>query len=173
MRIFTKPNVLFVVLSFLRLNNSFYKIIWNMENKFSLNQENLSREILSSLVNAEKNALRIRRYGNLLLLVSIITSAATTLVTAITAARGPIVGEGSSGWKVSCVIAAAFGFATTICVGANQGLRFSDRGSRANECAGRLRSLDISMKTGSKNWDHISKEYEDIISKYAEEIRAI
>jgi len=142
-----------------------------METKILTDHSGLINDIRSSLVNAEKNAIRIHRSGTWLLIVSIVTSAATTLVTAITAARGPIIGDGPSGWKVSCVIAAAFGFATTVCVGANQGFRFSDRGSRANECAGRLRSLDISIKTRSKNWDLITKEYEEIVSKFPEEIR--
>lgn len=142
-----------------------------METKIVTEHYELVNDIHSSLANAEKNASKIRRYGTWLLIISIITSAATTLVTAITAARGPIIGEGPSGWKVSCVIAAAFGFATTVCVGANQGFRFSDRGSRANECAGRLRALNVSIKTGSKNWDLITKEYEEIVSKFPEEIR--
>ncbi|MBM3436856.1 MAG: hypothetical protein FJY07_11640 [Bacteroidetes bacterium] len=142
-----------------------------METKITTDHFELVNDIRSSLANAEKNAIKIRKFNAWLLIISIVTSAATTLVTAITAARGPIVGEGPSGWKVSCLIAAAFGFATTVCVGANQGFRFSDRGSRANECAGRLRSLDISIKTGTKNWDLITKEYEEIVSKFPEEIR--
>jgi hypothetical protein len=142
-----------------------------MDDKITIDHEALKNDIHASLTNAERNAIRIRKMSTWLLIISILTSAATTLVSAVTAARGPIIGEGPSGWKISCVIAATFGFATTVCVGANQGFRFSDRGSRANECAGKLKSLDISIKTGNKNWEMITREYEDIVSKYPEEVR--
>ena len=93
------------------------------------------------------------------------------MVSAVTAAGGPVIGEGPTGWKISCVIAAIFGFATTVCVGLNQGLGLGQRVSRSNACAGRLKSLDVSLKTGRADWDEISSEYEKIVKDFAEEIR--
>lgn len=90
---------------------------------------------------------------------------------AITAAQGPIIGEGPPGWRISCIIAAVFGFATTVCVGLNQQLKLSDRLSKGNECAGRLRALDVAVATDSRDWDEVATEYQEIVRLYPEPIR--
>jgi hypothetical protein len=135
------------------------------------NKDNLKQYIQESLQNAELNASRSRRFNSFLLITSILTASATTMVTAVTAATGPIIGEGTEGWKISCIIAAALGFVTTVCVGINQAFSFAQRLSRLNECAGRLRALEVSMKTGRAHWDDIATEYAAIVRDFTEEIR--
>ena len=138
-----------------------------MNDESSIDREALTREIRTSLQNTESNLARYRKTNSLLLITSIITAAATTLVTTLAAAGGLVIGN----WKISCVVAAIFGFATTVCVGINQGLGYSQRLSRTNECAGRLKSLDVSIKTGRSNWENIAIEYEEIVKDFATEIR--
>lgn len=134
--------------------------------------QKLPRQIRESLHNAEANAARMQTTNTWLMVISIITSAGTTMVTAITAARGPMMGEGPGGWKLSCIIAAALGFATTVCVALNQQFRIADRLSKANECAGRLKSLIVSIGTGTRPFEDIAVEYEEIVKTYPAPIRA-
>ena len=129
-----------------------------MAQKPTKNRAAFARRVKASLRKAEDYASRLQRTSTRLLASSIVSSAATTLVTAITAAQGPIVGEGPTGWRISCIIAAVFGFATTLFVGLNQQLKISDRLSQGNECASRLKALDVAIATGSRSWDAIAKE---------------
>ena len=132
----------------------------------------LTHDIHESLKNAEFKASRSRKFNSILLVTSSITAATSTLIAGITAANGPVIGEGTSGWVISCIIAAVFGFVTTVCIGVNQGFGFAERLSRTNECAGRLKSLEVSIKTGRANWNDVASEYEQIIREFTEEIRA-
>lgn len=143
-----------------------------MSEKSKGDNDELAKGIRESLKNAEANALRIKKRSSRLLFASIITSAASTLVAAIAAAQGPVVGEGIPGWRQTCILAAVFSFATTVCVGLNQQFSMNDRVSKTNECAGRLKSLDVSIATGSRSWEEIGKEYESIVEEFPEEIRA-
>ena len=101
-------------------------------------------------------------------MTSIVSSAITTLVAGFTAAQGPLIGQEESGWRLACTVAATFGFVSAVCVGLNQQLKISDRLSANKECLGRLKSLDVSMATGSRNREEISKEYEEIVRLYPE-----
>ena len=134
-------------------------------------REALKRLIENSLRTAEMKATRSRSASTWLLVTRVVTAAATTLVSAVTAASGPVVGEGPTGWKISCAIAAFLGFATTVCISLNQVLGLGQRVSRANACAGRLQSLDVSLKTSHSDWDKVSSEYETILRDFPEEIR--
>lgn len=132
----------------------------------------LTSGIRESLANAESKATSLKTRSSWLLFVSIVTSAASTFVAAFAVAQGPVVGEGIPGWRTTCIITALFSFATTVCVGLNQQFGMSDRVSKANECAGKLKSLDVAIATGSRDWEDIGKEYEAIVKEYPEEIRA-
>ena len=121
-----------------------------------------------SLQFARANTSKLRKLHTGFLIASIVSSSATTLVAAITAAQGPIIGEGPEGWKISCIIAAFFGFTATICVGLNQQLKVSDRLSKSNQCLGRLQSLDVATDIGSRNTNEIMKEFEELVKVYPE-----
>lgn len=143
-----------------------------MSTQSEKNNDTLSKGIRESLENAEKNAQSMKKKSSWLLFSSIITSAASTLVAAFAVAQGPVVGEGIPGWRTTCTIAAILSFATTVSVGLNQQFGMNDRVVKANECAGKLKSLDVSIATGSRNWEEIGTEYEAIVREYPEEIRA-
>lgn len=66
---------------------------------------------------------------------SIVFLAASTLVAAITSAVGPVVGEGVSGWRLACAVAAVFGFVTTLTTGLSQQFQIPDRLAKVNERA--------------------------------------
>lgn len=142
-----------------------------MSTELPPDHDELKREIRKSLEHAEANAAHLKKTNTRLLIASIVTSAATTLVTAVAAASGPVVGDGTAGWQVSCAIAAVFGFATTVCVSLNQQLRLADRLSKANESGGRLKSLVVAMSAGSRDRDDIATEYAEIVRDYPEPLR--
>jgi len=95
-------------------------------------------------------------------------SGASTLVAGITSTGGPIIGSGIEGWRLACIVTAVFGFTSTISTGAIQQLESTDRLSKGKECLSKLRSLDLGITTGKKNWEEIIKEYEDLAITYPE-----
>jgi hypothetical protein len=123
--------------------------------------------VKDSLQKAQGHASSLRKNNGRLLVAGIVSSAATTLVAGFTAAQGPVVGgDGVAGWRLACIVAAVFGFVSTVCTGLSQQMKFSDRLSQGNQCVGRLRSLDVAITTGSRGWDEIAREYEDIAKTY-------
>ena len=128
----------------------------------------LGQRVTASLRKAEKIASGLRKANTRLLIAGIASSAASTLVAGITAAQGPVIGQGTEGWRVACIVAAVFAFASTISTGLVQQLRIGDRLSEGMQGVGRLRSLDVTITTGSQSWKEIIKEYEEITKTYPE-----
>ncbi len=86
----------------------------------------LTQRVKASLQKAEKIISGQRKANTRLVVTGMTNSAASTLVAGITAAQGPIVGEGIEGWRIACIVAAVFGFASTISTGLSQQLKIRD-----------------------------------------------
>jgi hypothetical protein len=127
-----------------------------------------ARRVKDSLVRARRYAERLRKINTRLLIAGVVTSAAATLVAGLTAATGPLVGEGIPGWRLACIVAAGFGFVSTLAVGVHQQLGVSDRLANGHQCLARLTFLDLAIDTGSRDWDDITKEYEAIVTSFPE-----
>jgi ABC-type uncharacterized transport system substrate-binding protein len=132
------------------------------------NRDALTQSVKKSLKKAEEIISGRKKTNTGLLVAAMTTSAASTLVAGITAAQGPVIGTGIEGWRVACIIAAVFGFASTVSTGLSQQLKVNDRVAEGNQCASKLRSLDVGITTGSRNWEEIVKEYEEIAKSYPE-----
>jgi hypothetical protein len=130
----------------------------------------LAKLVSDSLQKAQRQVSGLRNTNTRLMSVNIVSSTSATLVAGLTAARGPIVGTGPEGWRISCIVAAIFAFISTICIGFIQQHKFEERLMMGNQCVGRLRELDLSIATGSHSWDEITKEYSDIVKTYPEQI---
>jgi hypothetical protein len=128
----------------------------------------LANNIRTSLIKAEKLITSKRKANNRLLITGITSSAASTLVAGVTAAGGPIIGTGTEGWRIACIIAAFFGFTSTITTGIGQQMRESNQLSKGNECIGKLKSLDVAITAGSRDWEEIVNEFEDLVKIYPE-----
>jgi hypothetical protein len=128
----------------------------------------LAQRVEASLQKAEGIVSGLRKANTRLLVAGMASSAAATLVAGITAAQGPVVGTGIEGWRVACIVAAVFAAASTVSTGLNQQLKISDRLAKGTQCVGRLKSLDIVIATGSRGWEEIVKEYEEIAKTYPE-----
>ncbi len=126
----------------------------------------LTERVRDSTRKAERVVADLRKTDMRLTTTTIVSSAASTLVAGITAAAGPLVGEGPEGWRVACIFAAILAFVSTVGTGISQGQKISDRLSEGNQCVGRLRYLDVTITTGSRSWEEVAQEYEEIAKTY-------
>jgi len=127
-----------------------------------------AQTVKESLRKAEESTSGLRKANSRLLVTSIVSSAATALVAGGTALTGPVVGEGIPGWRFACTVAAILAFTSTVCTALTQQLRIGDRLTEGNQCVGRLRSLDLTIITGGRSWEEITKEYAEIAKTYPE-----
>jgi hypothetical protein len=141
-----------------------------MNQEVSLDRDTLRQRIDTSLRRAEAYTGGLRKTNTRLLVSGVTSSGLAALVTGVTAAAGPIVGEGIPGWRLACIVGAVFAFAGSLLVGLNQQLKVGDRLTEGSQCLGRLRFLEVSMATGSRDWDEIVEEYEAIVTAYPEVI---
>lgn len=135
-----------------------------METKDTL----LTSRVQTSLRKAEAHVSRVRKTTTRLLITGIVSSAATTLVTGITAAAGPVVGEGIPGWRLACAVGAVLAFLATVCIGINEQLRMGDRAARGQEGVGRLRALDLALVAGNRPPAELLHEYEEILKGWSD-----
>jgi hypothetical protein len=124
--------------------------------------------VKDSLQKAQEHTSGLRRTNTRLIVTGMVCSAGTTLVAGGTAVTGPIVGVEDAGWRLACIVAAIFAFASTICTALTTQLKFDERLSQGNQCVGRLRALDVAIVTGSQNWEEAVKEYGEIVKAYIE-----
>jgi hypothetical protein len=129
-------------------------------------EEVIVRRVAQGLERLSGRHKRLRRTNTGLLVSGVLTSALATLVTGVTAASGPVIGEGPPGWRLACAVGAVFSFGATLTVGLSQSLRVSDRLAETRECSGRLRALDIALTTGSRSWHNVAMEYEELVKAY-------
>jgi hypothetical protein len=141
-----------------------------MSKEAAPDRDALTKRVGASLRKAESMASDLRKGNTRLLVASMVSSAIVTLVAGITSAQGPVIGEGIPGWRAACIVAAAFGLISTITTGLNQQLKMSDRLSEGTLCVGRLKSLDVTITTGSKSWEEIVREFEEIAKTHPEYI---
>jgi len=102
------------------------------------------------------------------LITSFSFSAIATLVAGITSAAGPVIGSGIEGWRAACIAAAVLSFASTLITGISQQLRLGDRLLEGSQCAAKLKALDIGITVGSRPWEDVTREYEEIAISYPE-----
>ncbi len=139
-----------------------------MASESNQNRDALTQSVKNSLKKAEEIISGRKKTNTGLMVAGMTTSAASTLVAGITAVQGPVIGTGTEGWRIACIIAAVFGFASTVSTGLSQQLKVNDQVAEGNQCVSKLRSLDVGITTGSRNWEEIVKEYEEIAKMYPE-----
>jgi hypothetical protein len=131
-------------------------------------RRDLQESVKASLRKAEGIVSVHRNKNTLLLATTLISSAGATMVTGVTAAIGQAASIGTEGWRTACIIAAIFGFISTISVGLSEQLRMSDRLSEEKFVLSKLRHLDVVITTGRISWEEITMEYEEIAKDYPE-----
>lgn len=129
-------------------------------------EEVILRRISQGLERLSSRLRRLHRTNTALLVAAVLTSGLATLVTGITAATGPVIGEGIPGWRLACAVGAVFSFGASVSVGLNQSLKLGERLAQTRECNGRLRALEVALTTGSRSWHNVAAEYEEIVKAY-------
>lgn len=132
--------------------------------------ETLLKRIRASLSDADSYTQRNQRFNSILGLVTIVGSALTAFLTALTAAQGPTVIAGVLDWQVTCFIGAVLSFVTTICSGVSQQMNISQRLILGSQCVGRLRVLELVATTQTRSSEEITNEYAEILRMYAEAV---
>jgi len=130
--------------------------------------EALAQQVKADLEKAERIVADLRKTNTRLLIASVTSSGASTFVAGLTASQGPMVGQGVAGWRLACIVAAAFGLVSTVSTGLIQQLKISDRKSEGMECVGKLRSLDLTLATGTPDLEKVVKKYREIAETYPE-----
>jgi len=131
-------------------------------------RKNLGKSVEASLKKAEETVSDLRKNHQRVLTTTIISSGAATMIAGLTATFGESAQIGTEGWRLACILAALFGFVSTVSTGMSQQFKYSDRLSEGKQCVGNLRSLNLVLTTGSKNWEVVVQEYEEIVKTYAE-----
>jgi hypothetical protein len=130
--------------------------------------EAFAQIVKDTLQKAQAHISSLRKTNTWLLITGIVSSAATTLVAGGTAAAGPVVGAGTAGWRIACIVAAVFAFTATVCTSLSQQMKISEQLMQGTQYVGRLRALELALATGSQNWEEITKEYGEIVRGYPE-----
>jgi hypothetical protein len=124
--------------------------------------------VSGTLQQAQAHIYSLRKTNTWLMITGIVSSAATTLVAGGTAAAGPMVGSGTAGWRIACIVAAVLAFTATVSTALSQQMKISEQLVQGTQCVGRLRSVEVAIATGSQSWEEITKEYGEIVRGYPE-----
>ena len=128
--------------------------------------ERIIRNIAKSIECSTNLSNQVNRLNAILFFTSIFSAAATTVITTLAATQGPIVGAGTEGWKLSCTIAALFGFVATFAEGFKA--HTHERVTRSRICIERLKLLDMSVRYSQRPVEEIDRELDEIARAYPE-----
>lgn len=127
-----------------------------------------ARIVKDGVRKAEQHTTSLRGRSHVLLLLSVFSSGATTVVAGAAALAGPALGINTGTWQATCFAAAILAFVSTVTTTLNQQLKLGDRLSQSYQCLVRLRLLDLNLTVGVHSWEDIHKEYGDIAKTYPE-----
>jgi hypothetical protein len=135
------------------------------------NVQGISERIAENLHRVTQQGVGLRKLNTALIITTLVSSGLTTVLTGVTAARGPVIASGVAGWQLACAIAAVLSFVGALCTGIAQQMRVGERLAKTLECLGRLKALDASVLAGSRADSEIAAEYENILRSYGEVLR--
>jgi hypothetical protein len=133
-------------------------------------RERLGARVREHLQRVERRVARLRRLNVQTLALSLVFSTIATLLAGLTAASGPLVGEGPPAWRWSCALIALVTAAATFTTGIQQRFKVPEQLARALACAGQLRSLDLGLELARLAPDAAGAEYEQLLVSYPEEL---
>lgn len=126
------------------------------------------RRIRDGLQKAEARTDRLRRTNTRLVYLSLSSSTLATALAGVTAAAGPIAGEGPPAWRVTCAAVAVLTALSGLLSGVHQRLNISEQLAKAIACAGRLRGLELALTVTGRNVVEVARDYEDVVAGYPE-----
>ncbi|MGE5798141.1 MAG: hypothetical protein ACM34N_15255 [Ignavibacteria bacterium] len=139
-----------------------------MENSVDAERNIIREKIKESLRKVNAQAGKLKKANSRLIFINLIATAIATLLAGLTAALGPLAGQGPPAWKLTCGAVAGFTALSGLMTGLHQKLSISEKLAKSFACAGRLNSLEISLSISKKDPGIAAKEYEELISSYPE-----
>jgi len=100
--------------------------------------------------------------------IGLIAGALGTILAGLAAGRGPLAGQGTHAWKVTCGVIGVLSACATLLPGLNQQLSVPDRLVKATACVGRLRALEIALTVAQRDPTLIATEYQEVATAYQE-----
>jgi len=132
-----------------------------------------ANSVRNSLQIANGKAAGIRKTDKQLFLANVVSPAGATLISTLASVVGGnsmFVGAATQsedgGWRLACILVAIFSFFATISGVFKK--QSEDKLAQANQCVGRLLSLELAIATGGTNWESMAREYGEIIKAYPE-----
>jgi hypothetical protein len=130
----------------------------------------MPERIQSGLRTAEAHARRLKRLNTRLIWLSLIGTSLATVLAGVTAAAGPLAGEGTPAWRLTCGAIAVLTALSGLLSGFHQRMNISERLANALACAGRLRGLELALTVTGRNVQEVAADYEDVVTGYQEYI---
>ncbi len=143
----------------------------NKETKPHVSYDKLEQKIRASLTDADSYTQRNQKLNSALTITTIVGSALTAFLTAMTAAQGPVVIQGLWDWQGACSLGAVLSIITTISSGISQQMNISRKLVEGSQCVGRLRALELVTSTKTRDVNEITNEYAEILRTYTEVIK--
>ena len=128
----------------------------------------LRQQIEQHMGYAEAAYQRLRRANLRLLAASLTATAVATALAGLTAATGPLAGQGPPAWKWSCGAIAVITALSGILTGLLQHLRLPERSAQALTCAARLRALHVALGLARRDPADVARDYEEVIAQFPE-----
>jgi hypothetical protein len=126
------------------------------------------RRIREGLGKAQGRAEKLKRTNTRLIYLSLSSSTIATALAGLTAAVGPLAGEGPPAWRLTCAAIAVVTALSGLLSGMHQRMNISDQLARAITCAGRFRALEVALTVTGRDVLQVAKEYEELIANYQE-----
>ena len=131
-------------------------------------REMILQQIRGALQNAEARARALRRRNSLMVSTGLVAGGLGTILAGLAAARGPLAGQGSGAWKLTCGVVGVLSACATLFPGLNQQLSVPDRLVKVTACVGRLRALEIALTVTQRDPAVVATEYQEVASTYQE-----
>lgn len=130
----------------------------------------LAGRIQEHLRRVERRAARLKRLNVQVIGLNLLFSSVATLLAGVTAAGGPLIGEGGPAWRWTCGIIAVVTAGAAFTTGLQQRFKVPEALARAFACAARLRSLELALQLSRLGPEEIGNEYDQLLTAYPEEL---
>lgn len=130
----------------------------------------LATRIQEHMRRVERRVVRLRRHNVQVITVNLLCSTIATLLAGLTAASGPLIGEGAPAWRWTCGVIAVVTAGAAVATGLQQRFKVPEQLARSLTCAGKLRSLELALQLARLAPEEVGQEYEQLITTYPGEL---
>jgi len=130
----------------------------------------LAARITEHREKVERRAAQLKRVNIRVIALNLLFSSLATLLAGLTAATGPLIGEGSAAWRWTCGIVAVATAGTALTTGIQQRFKVPEAMARALTCVARLRSLELALQLSTLTPEEVGQQYEQLLASYPEEL---